>query len=510
VERDSLLKAARRDSTEALGKQRNAACVNTHPTFGNLSDKPPLAKIATHHATPYLVSVIKAIDATQGGPPPEPSGAELVDDGELAESAAVADPLKSVEELSHNEGPVKSEILNPKSEVPLLTLEEKRRILARIARVNATDCFDESGNFDIARAKRVLPPGAVCSISIHETTCPTAEGQSMTERRIHLRLVDPVSALRLDDQLERRRERSASRSSSATDSDSPPPHPASPEYAHMLLRKNTIALDEANHTLAQLRKALAEKEDRRRRLSKELDEKDQQLSKTLSPSSGSQTLSKVEGEVAQRDTGCQPVQEELQTSPGCQPVASKSQNSSSQTLSNIEGDAAQGSSQALQSRDQLREAGFSTPLSEKSNAQNSSNPTLPDCDPSTQRDTGCQPGEPNYQSPPPNALSPVEGKAMRSVEGKSVRLSDDGRRALSTAKGQALRELKEIEAQQRNQEVEDAKNSMGPGAFARWFRNRQREWAQNRSQAPSTKHYTARPPPEADMSFAAQGMPKCV
>ena len=481
MERDSLLKAARRDSTEALGKQRNAACVNTHPTFGNLSDKPPLAKIATHHATPYLVSVIKAIDATQGGPPPEPSGAELVDDGELAESAAVADPLKSVEELSHNEGPVKSEILNPKSEVPLLTLEEKRRILARIARVNATDCFDESGNFDIARAKRVLPPGAVCSISIHETTCPTAEGQSMTERRIHLRLVDPVSALRLDDQLERRRERSASRSSSATDSDSPPPHPASPEYAHMLLRKNTIALDEANHTLAQLRKALAEKEDRRRRLSKELDEKDHQLSETpslsngsqtLSPSNGSQTLSKVEGEAAQHDTGCQPVQEELQTSPGCQPVASKSQNPSSQTLSNIEGDA-EDSSLAPQRRDQSREAGFSTPLSPKS-----------------------------------KPLSPVEAPAPTIAERLQV---------LTKLKNPTPTDLKELEALGFLQEAEEVKNSSGPGAFADWLRARGIDPATYRSplpgHLPSVKYQmarpSARPPPKYDsMSFAAQGRPK--
>jgi len=261
-----------------------------------------------------------------------------------------------VEGLSHDEknrrSPGQSEILNPNSEIPLLTPEEKRRILARIVRVNPLDCFDESGAFDLARAKKVLPPGAIRHIAIHETIRPNAEGQPVTERRIQVRLVDPLSALRLDDQLERRRERTASSSSSdtAADPDAPPPHPASPEYAHMLLRQKTKGLDEANHTLALLKKALAAAGDRQLQLSKKLDEKDCQLlqtlglsngSETLSLSNGSQTLSKVEGDAAQRDAGCQPVQEKAEASTSCRSEDPNSQTLSSpggQPLSHAEGD----------------------------------------------------------------------------------------------------------------------------------------------------------------------------
>ena len=341
--------------------------------------------------------MIAAIGAEQDNALPEPSGAELaVGAAPIASVERQApDPVASapkgpelVERIESPERRVnpKSEILNPQSDIPLLTLEEKRRILAQIARVNPTDCFDDTGAFDMARAKRILPPGAVRHIAIQETTRMDAEGQPITERSIQLRLVDPVSALRLDDQLERRRERTAASPPPA--SDSTPPHPASPEYAHNLLRKNTIALDEALHTLALLKKALAEKKDRHLQLSKELDEKDRQLlqtlslsngSETLTLSSGSQTLSKVEGELThsspvsdtrhpspqthghepefvgqalrlpefpntpepgtafdaenlspssmalqsrdqgtQCDTGCQPVQKMLQTSPGFQ------------------------------------------------------------------------------------------------------------------------------------------------------------------------------------------------
>ena len=316
--------------------------------------------------------------------------------------------------------------LNPNSEVPLLTPEEKRRILARIVRVNPLDCFDESGAFDIARAKRILPPGAVRHIAVHETTRLNAEGQAVTERRINVRLVDPVSALRLDDQLERRRERTASSSPapSDSDSDSPPPHPASPEYARNLLRKNTIALDEANHTLAQLKKRLAEKEDRKHRLSKELEEKDRLL------------------EVAQRLREITPSS------------ASQSTNS-----------------QALQSQAQSREAGFVTPLSGNSKTQNSSTSPLPSRAQSFEGDTGCQLVEPKYQAPPPKTLSPVEGQSPSPTADQTL----DKRRAR--------------EIQRRNREIEDNRNTSGTLGFANWLRIKQKEWAEIDAQASFAKHH---------------------
>ena len=288
--------------------------------------------------------MIKAIDAAQGGPPPEPSG--------------VVDP----EQRRRAEHAASGELVEPAvtpADIPLLTQEEKRRILARIARVNPLDCFDESGAFDIVRAKRILPPGMLRHIAVHEITRLNAEGQPVTERRINVRLVDPVSAIRLDDQMERRPERAASGSSSPSESpsdpDSPPPHPASPEYAHNLLRKNTIALDEANHTLALLKKALAEKHDRQRQLNNELEEKDHQLK------IASKTLSEVEGQT--------PLKESSKTlSPG---------------------------SMTLQSREQSREAGFATPLSGKPKALGLSNGQPP----KSEGDTGCQPVNPRHPAP---------------------------------------------------------------------------------------------------------------
>ena len=403
--------------------------------------------------------MIKAIDAAQGGP---------ID--------GFAGPIDGPEPIEERANP-KSEILHPKSEVPLLTPEEKRRILARIARVNPLDCFDESGAFDIVKAKRILPPGMVRHIAVHETTRLNAEGQPVTQRRIHVRLVDPVSALRLDDQLERRRERSTSSSTSPSEPDpnSPPPHPASPEYAHNLLRKNTLALDEANHTLAQLRKALAEKEERKRQLSKQLDEKDQQLSKTLSLSNESKTLSPSNG---------------------------------SETLSKVEGQR----SLALQSRDQSQEAGFSTPLSGKSETQNSSNPTLPNRAASTQRDTGCQPVEvcslleretgcqpvnPKNQHAP-QALSEVEQKPLSSVKDPHSATKPSS----SQPPRKSLDELPYHELPRRKQEIEDRRTTSSPTAFAAWLKATSTEPPGYRSGAP-------RPPPQYHpMSLHAQGMPK--
>ena len=285
VERDNLPKAARRDSAAAPGKSpkatrkaQAAACVNSHPTFGKSFRQHGLAKIARTPVSPYLVTVIKTIDTAQGGPPPETSGAELAAAAASVELAVSHDERSSLPPGQTSQ----SEIENPKSEIqsPLLTPEEKCRILAQIVRVNPLDCFDETGAFDIARAKRVLPPGAVRHITIHETTRVNADGQPVSERRINLRLVDPLSALRLDDLLERRRKPTTSHSDSSSRNFS--------RRDFNLLRDKTLALEDADHSIELLKKALAEADDRELQLLNELDEKDRQL------------------ETTQHDTGCQP------------------------------------------------------------------------------------------------------------------------------------------------------------------------------------------------------------
>ena len=271
--------------------------------------------------------MIKALDAAQGGPPPESSGAELP----AATATATVEPAPE--------------------DTPFLSVEEKRRILARIARVNPLDCFDESGAFDLDRARRILPPGAIRHIAVHETTRLDAEGQPVTQRRINVRLVDPVSALRLDDLLERQREPGASRSHSNSSTNTK----TFSRKDFNLLTEKTMALDDANHSIEQLRKALAEMDDRELQLSKELEEKDHQLSQPLSPSNGSQPLSKVEGPhptqtlsssdqsptspplptPVQGDTGCQPVDSISQTPSS----SSASSSSSSESLGAVEGQA---------------------------------------------------------------------------------------------------------------------------------------------------------------------------
>jgi hypothetical protein len=265
-----------------------------------------LAKIAHLHATPYVVHVSKELDTAQSSPPPDISGAE---------SAADASPSYPTSSTHSTYSPVAAPDASASATTPLLSLEEKRRILAQIVRTNTLDCFDDSGAFDIARAKRILPPGAVRHIAVHETTRTNAEGQPVTERRIQLRLVDLLSALRLDDQLERRRESAASHSHSI-----PNAHKLSREDFN-LIREKTMGLDDANDTIAELNKALDEAKVRERRLSKELDQTVHQLELTQrfreralpSDPSPSGTALPSDQQVGECDTGCQPVQKQPQT-----------------------------------------------------------------------------------------------------------------------------------------------------------------------------------------------------
>jgi hypothetical protein len=235
--------------------------------------------------------VIEVIDAAQVCPCDE----RIVTDPEHAEARAPQRSRKAAPEAAN----LKSETLTPNSEPPLLSLEEKREILARIVRTNALDCFDESGAFDIALAKRVLPPGAVRHIDVDETTRIDAEGQPVTQRHIRLRLVDPLSALRLDDIFERRQ--------------NPTPAFANTKMGERktfnLLREKTMALDDALQSIEDLKQALAEADDREIQLSKKLEEKDQQLG-TPTPGTPGSSLAphpSTPDHASQGETGCQPV-----------------------------------------------------------------------------------------------------------------------------------------------------------------------------------------------------------
>ncbi len=97
---------------------------------------------------------------------------------------------------------------SPPSTSPL-TRSEKRLLLAQIIRLNPLDCPDDSGSFNLARARRTLPGAAVQDITIHETTCTDCQGKVTFYRKTHVRLVDKLRALKLDDDRPCRRKPSA-------------------------------------------------------------------------------------------------------------------------------------------------------------------------------------------------------------------------------------------------------------------------------------------------------------
>jgi hypothetical protein len=94
----------------------------------------------------------------------------------------------------------------PRRKVPLprvaekLTRSEKRRQLAQIVRFNLLDCFDASGALDLERIRQ-LPGAAIQQFVVHETTRTDRQGNIVVQRRITLRVVDKLRAMKYDDEL---------------------------------------------------------------------------------------------------------------------------------------------------------------------------------------------------------------------------------------------------------------------------------------------------------------------
>lgn len=83
-----------------------------------------------------------------------------------------------------------------------LTLAEKRSFLAGLIRLNLLDCLDDSGAFDLARARHVLAGGGVQQLVVKEVERTDRAGNTTVRREIRVRLVDKVRALRVDGALE--------------------------------------------------------------------------------------------------------------------------------------------------------------------------------------------------------------------------------------------------------------------------------------------------------------------
>lgn len=114
-----------------------------------------------------------------------------------------------------------------------LGIDEKRQLLAQIVRLNPLDCLDDSGAFDLDRARQTLPACAVQELIIDETTRTDRDGNTTTRRRIRVRLVDKLRALKLDDLLERQIAKDREKESAKKDAANQIPKP-SPESDDLL------------------------------------------------------------------------------------------------------------------------------------------------------------------------------------------------------------------------------------------------------------------------------------
>jgi hypothetical protein len=123
-------------------------------------------------------------------PPRQASKIEESSDLELVERPSDPEPVEGSTAAQETSG--------------VLSTAEKRHLLAQIVRLNPMDCLDESGAFDLARARRVLPACAVQHITIQETTRTDRQGHATVRRNIRVRLVNRLRAMRLDHALLKR------------------------------------------------------------------------------------------------------------------------------------------------------------------------------------------------------------------------------------------------------------------------------------------------------------------
>jgi hypothetical protein len=83
-----------------------------------------------------------------------------------------------------------------------LSVEEKRRILAQIARANVTEFMDDNGSFNAYQARRKLPGCAIQEFTIEETIrLDKQSNEEILRRKIKIKLVDRLKALHMDSAL---------------------------------------------------------------------------------------------------------------------------------------------------------------------------------------------------------------------------------------------------------------------------------------------------------------------
>src|ERR1700749_5164860 len=83
----------------------------------------------------------------------------------------------------------------------MLSVAEKRRILCQIARANLTEFMDDAGNFNAYQARRHLPGCAIQEYTVEETIRVDGDRREVLKRKVKVKLVDRVKAIKLDSTL---------------------------------------------------------------------------------------------------------------------------------------------------------------------------------------------------------------------------------------------------------------------------------------------------------------------
>ncbi|WP_009964889.1 hypothetical protein [Verrucomicrobium spinosum] len=119
----------------------------------------------------------------------------------VAVSSGSASELLSTPKVAARVKEIREEMAQRMQAEAYLSLHEKRRMLADIARVNVVTLMDEKGALDIAKVRQ-LPPWCMQELTITENERTDKSGNTTTTRQIRVKMVDKLRAIKLDSDLE--------------------------------------------------------------------------------------------------------------------------------------------------------------------------------------------------------------------------------------------------------------------------------------------------------------------
>ncbi|WP_038164918.1 hypothetical protein [Verrucomicrobium sp. BvORR106] len=119
----------------------------------------------------------------------------------VAASNGSASELLSNPKVSARVKEIREEMAQQMQTEAYLSLDEKRRMLADIARVNVVTLMDDKGALDISKVRQ-LPPWCMQELTITEHERTDKDGNTTTTRQIRVKMVDKLRAIELDTDLE--------------------------------------------------------------------------------------------------------------------------------------------------------------------------------------------------------------------------------------------------------------------------------------------------------------------